>query len=105
MAKIFKSVDGMLYMDVTPQAQELWQSHSFELFVVWEKSTTTYKLPITTDDELTYALSQEGKHICIEIGSADDLSSILSMKSFKWDRADTITHNGFVYVKYNDLLD
>jgi hypothetical protein len=105
MAKIFKALDGMLYMNVTPHAYELWRGKTLDLFVVWEKGATVYKLPILEEVELTYALTQEGKHICIEIGSAEQLSDLLKIKSFKWEKADTITHEGFLYVKYNDLLD
>ncbi len=105
MAKILKTSDGMLYMNVTPHAFELWRSKTFDLFVLWEKGSTVYKIPILEEVELTYAMTQEGKYICIEIGSAEQLSDLLKIKSFKWEKADTIIHEGFVYIKYNDLLD
>ena len=103
MAKFFKTLDGILYKNVTPHAHELF--HHMELFVLWEKGDTTYRLPIDSLQELKYAIGQQGKYICIEVGTLEELSKFVSMKSFKWDKADTITHEGFIYVKYNDLLD
>lgn len=102
MKKHFKSIDGALYLNVTPQAKKLWQS--VDLFVLWEKGDKTYRLPINTEEELNFALHQEGKSICMEIGTEDELSLYIHKNIEKWSQADTITHNGFIYVRCNDIL-
>lgn len=97
MKKFLKSMDDMLYMNVTDKAQALFGI--FDLFVLWEKGDTTYRLPVTSGDELRFALTQPEKFICIEIGN------VPPARKLNWERADTITHNGYIYVKYNDLFE
>lgn len=104
MKKYFKTGDDYIYMDVTNHAPELWQSKSIELFVLWEKESTTYRMPIMSDEELTFALNQDGKFICIEIGTAEDLSGMFEQRREKLNNANTITHDGYVYVRCNDIL-
>jgi hypothetical protein len=104
MKKYFKTGDGYLYLNVTAHANELWQSKSIELFVLWEKGNTTYRLPVMSEEELTFALNQDGKNICIEIGTAEELSGLFEQRIDKLSTADTITHNGFLYVRCNDIL-
>lgn len=99
MAKILTASDDVMYLNVTPHALELWRSKTLELFVLWEKGQTTYKLPIHSEEELTFAMGQEGKYICIEIGKLD-----VKPKKIDLDKVDAITHDGYLYVRFNDIL-
>ena len=103
MKKFLKSSDNRLYLNVTEYADRLWQH--VDLFVLWEKGTTTYRLTITDKDELSFALGQPDKAVCIELGRMDELSHLFNTNNLKWEKADTLTHNGYIYVKYNDLFD
>lgn len=95
-------MDKIIYMSVHNKARALWGA--MDLFVVWQKGETTYKLPILSEEELTFALQQEGKVVCIEIGSAEELNPIVVPTITNWDKVDSITKDGFLYVKYNDIF-
>ena len=96
MAKIFKTIDGMQCMDVTSKAYKIFDANIFNLYIVWEKGTTTYKLPVTEKSDIDVAI-QYKKFICIEIGPACNCGID------KWSDADKIIHEGYVYVKYSDI--
>lgn len=102
MEKIVKTFDDKLYLDVTKNAQPLFGI--LDLFVLWKKGDTTHKLPITSSEELRFALAQEGKQVCIEVASREEIAQVITRAAINWSSVDTITHNGFIYVKYNDLL-
>lgn len=95
-------MDRLVYMSVHSKAKSLWGI--IDLFVVWQKGDTTYKLPILSEEELLFALQQEGKVVCIELGPADELYSLVSPSVINWDKVDSITKDGFLYVKYNDVF-
>jgi len=104
MKKYFKASDDRLYLNVTEKAHKLFDSNLFELYVLWEKTGTTFRLPVTSEAELNFAMSQKEKFICIEIGSVEELSSYLNVKPIRLDKAETISHDGYLYVKCNDIL-
>lgn len=101
MAKVFKAVDEKLYLDVTEQAQILFPQ--VPLFAVWQKGETIYRLPITTGIELHFALDND-KSVCLEVADARLIRRLYGSPKLKFEDADFITHNGFLYVKYNDLF-
>jgi hypothetical protein len=96
MEKIFKTLDGMLCMDVTSKAYRIFDEKLFDLFAVWQKEDKTYKIPIHDKEDINIAI-QYGKYICIEVGHA------CQCDKDKWSDADKITHNGYVYVRYSDI--
>jgi hypothetical protein len=102
MAQILKSFDDKIYLDITDSASSLFGI--IDLFVLWKKGDTTHRLPIGSSEELRFALAQEGKRIGIEVGAKEDILPVLNRGALNWSAVDTITHNGFIYVKYNDLL-
>lgn len=96
-------MDRMIYMSVhNSKAKSLW--NVVDLYVLWQKGDTTYKLPILSKEELTFALEQEGKFICIEVGSAEELYPLLNPPIINWEKVDSVTKDGFLYVKYNDIF-
>lgn len=101
MKKHFKSIDNKIYLDITPHAEKLF--NVLDLFMVWKKKGKTYRLPIFTDKELTYALKTEHMHVCIEVGKVEELSYLIAKPLTNLDKMNTITHEGFIYVKYNDI--
>lgn len=105
MKTYYKTIDGMVYLNVDKKAQKLWDSKTFDMYVIWEKGTTTYRLPLIDDAEFKFAIQQQGKAICIEIGREDEIMHALSMSRLSWSNAETIIHNGYVYVRYNDLVE
>lgn len=96
MKKFFKAMDGLLYMDVTEKALKIFDSNLFELFAVWQKGETIYKIPVLDREELDVAISY-GKYLCIEVGPQ------CHCNPDRWSDADKIIHEGYVYVKYSDI--
>ena len=94
----------MVYMDVHDKANALWECGVLDLFVVWEKGSRVFKLPILSKNELDFVLKQEGRVVCIELGSIDQMTQLFHPKIEKLSNADTITHDGFLYVRCNDIL-
>lgn len=103
MKKIIKSSDGKIYFNVTDKAEALFHSKAFDLYAVWEKAGSTLRIPIFEKQELDYALANE-KTICIEIASLEDLINLIPLKPEKWEQADKILNNGYIYIRYADLF-
>lgn len=102
MSKIIQSKEGFIWLDITEDANKIFFSNLFSLFLVWQKEGNTFRIPITDEMDLDYAVQVGGK-ICIEIGSANGSDKIEFVTRDSWNAADKITHNGYVYVRYNDL--
>lgn len=102
MKKYFKSLDNKIYLDVTDQAKKLFGA--LDLFIVWTKENKTHNLPIVSLRDLAYGLKNNNMHVCIEVGTEDALLCIIQRHLPNLDKMNTITHEGFVYVKYNDIL-
>lgn len=100
MKKYLKSMDGMIYLNVHDKARALWGI--VDLFVLWEKENINHRINIATEDELLFFLNQEGRYVCMEIGHTDEL---IRPSIEKWNEADKITHNGYLYIRCNDILD
>lgn len=103
MKKIIKSSDGKVYLNVTDKADALFATHAFNMFAVWEKGESTLRIPIIDKHELQFALEND-KAVCIEIASLEDLINLLPMKPEKWESADKVLHNGYIYIRYADLF-
>lgn len=103
MKKIIKSSDGKIYLNVTDKASELFNSNAFDMYAVWEKLGTTLRIPILETQELEYAL-QNDKAVCIEIADIEDLINLIPMRPEKWDHADKVLHDGYIYIRYADLF-
>jgi hypothetical protein len=99
--KIVKSSDGMLWLDVTDKAEKLFKADVFQLFFVWESEGKTLRIPIDDEDDLKYALNNKGI-ICLIIEG--DVSDVTDITKDSWESADKISHNGFIYVRYSDLI-
>ena len=103
MKKIIKSSDGKIYLNVTDKATALFHTHAFDMYAVWEKSGTTFRIPIMEKQELDYALQNE-KSVCIEVADIEDLINLIPMKPEKWEQADKVLHDGYIYIRYADLF-
>jgi hypothetical protein len=103
MKKIFKTSDGRIYMNVTEKAEKLFSTHMFDLYVVWEKEDKTFRLPVTDRQDIAVAM-EYNKSIAIEIASIQDVIDLIPMRPDKWEKADKLLHNGFIYIRYDDLF-
>jgi hypothetical protein len=74
MKKYFKTIDGKIYLDITPKAKELFGI--LDLYSLWQKGNITYRLPMIDEAELNFMLTQENKSICIEIGKDSDIKHL-----------------------------
>jgi hypothetical protein len=102
MQRHFKSTDGIVYLNVHAKARRLWGI--IDLYLLWTKGSTTYRIPLTGEHELAYALSKDDKTVCIEIGFEEELRPIFPNNLEKIKTAHTITHDGYVYIRMNDIL-
>lgn len=102
MSKIIQSKEGFIWLDVTEDANKIFFCNLFNLFLVWEKDGNTFRVPIEDEIDLDYAIEIGGR-ICIEIGNSSGSDKIEFVTRDSWNSADKITHNGYVYVRYNDL--
>lgn len=89
-------MDGLLYMDVSDKAFDIFDANLFELFILWVKGDNTFRIPLLERDEIDFA-RKYGKSVCIEVGPQ------CHCKVEKWTDVDKIIHNGYVYVKYSDI--
>jgi len=102
MSKIIQSREGFVWLDVTPKANKIFFSKLFPLYLVWRDNEKTLRIPILDEIDLDYAMGINGM-ICIEVGDTKDSEAIDFVTLNSWESADKITHNGYVYVRYNDL--
>jgi hypothetical protein len=105
MDRIIKSSDGYIWMNVSDKAQEVFDSKLFQLQEVWfrEEDNKVMRIPIDTQDDLHRAVATIGRFICIYMGRIEDSISVGFVTQDSWSAADKITHEGFTYVKFNDL--
>jgi hypothetical protein len=103
MKKIFKTSDGRIYLSITQKAEQLFEVGMFDMYAVWEKGDNVFRLPILEKEDIDIAHKYD-KSICIEIASVQDIIDIIPMKPDKWDKADKVLHNGFIYIRYDDLF-
>jgi hypothetical protein len=99
---IITSTDGVIWLDVTDKARKIFETELFQLYHVWESDGKTMRIPIVDEIDMEYA-ETTGHPICIEVGRLSDGELSEKVTSGSWKEADKITHNGYVYVKYNDL--
>lgn len=93
-------MDKFVWCDVTDKARELLRLNIFQLFAVWERDGSTFRIPITDETELEYCLGNMYS-VCIELSDQSERMRFVTVNS--WNEADKITHNGHVYVRYADL--
>ena len=103
MRNLIKSMDGKIFLNVTDKAETLFSTQAFNMYAVWEKADATLRIPIQDKHELQFALEND-KAVCIEIASLEDLVNLLPMKPEKWELADKVLHNGYIYIRYADLF-
>lgn len=96
MRKFFKTTDGLSFMDVSDKAFAIFDHNLFDLYALWQKGETTYRIPITERGDIQVALDYH-KSICIEV------PNLCQCNVDKWADADKITHNGYIYVRYSDI--
>ena len=100
---IIKSAGGVLWLEVTEKAEALLKAGVFDLYVVTIlENGDTRRLPVLDESDLDFAERNNGK-ICIEIGRYEAEKSLGHVTLDSWDNADKIQHNGYIYVRYNDL--
>lgn len=102
--KHYRDRIGDIYMDVTDKATMMWIGVGLELFMVWQHGGRIHAIPIQSYEELTHAIDTERK-VCIKIGTTDQLATLVNVNPENFERADKIIHDGYVYVRYNDLVD
>ena len=105
---LIKSQEGFVWLDVTDRAEKIFSSQAFELFHVWKKEEKTFRMPILDYAELRYALdtsfpTSEQHSICIEVGDEHENKKLDFVTKESWELADKLQHNGFIYVRYDDL--
>jgi hypothetical protein len=98
-----------IWLNVTDKAEQVFKSGAFKLFHVWRVDGTTHRAPINTEYDLRVVLDIVGdiKHsnsICIDITENVDAGSVEFVTLPSWEAADKIQHNGYIYVRYTDLL-
>lgn len=96
MRKYFKTMDGLSFMDVSDKAFALFDHKLFDLYALWNKGDTTYRIPITDRGDIQVALDYH-KSICIEVPHQ------CQCNVDKWTEADKLIHEGYVYVRYSDI--
>jgi hypothetical protein len=90
-----------IFYDVTDQALEL--IGVLPLFEVWENDNNKYFTPLDTDFEVLRAVNM-GRKVCMTIGTLDNDKVIIRHGITSWMDCKRIIHEGFLYIKFNDLL-
>lgn len=77
-----------------------------DLFALWIANGQNYKLPITHAIEYEFIISKvPDAVICLEVGDINELSDIIPPHKERWNEAHKITHEGFLYIRVNDIWD
>jgi hypothetical protein len=98
---LIRTVDGHVYVDVTPMARQMYSS-GIQLFSLFKKSYHSELLTIASDEDLNRSLS-EGKAVCMYAGQLPPTDTTEYITAESWAQADKIEHKGFIYVRYSDL--
>lgn len=105
MEKLIKSQDGYTWMNVTDKAHDVFMTGLFNLQALWvqEGDNQIQRSPIESIGELNIAL-ETGKAVCIFIGQDSESIRLGFVTQDSWSAAEKITHEGFTYVRFKDLV-
>ena len=106
MEKLIKSQDGYLWMDVSEKAQAVFETGLFNLQAVWTKENeqdVLMRMPIESQEDLNIVL-QTGKSVCIYVGRVSESISLGFVTQDSWTAADKISHGGYIYARFKDLV-
>lgn len=106
MDKLIKSKDGYLWIDVTENAQAVFDTGLFNLQAIWsedEENSVITRVPIDTQRDVNYAL-QKNKRVCIYAGELNKSKSLGFVNKDSYSSAHKIVHEGHLYVRFKDLL-
>lgn len=96
-----KAHENYIFYDVTDKSLEL--IGILPLYELWEDDFNKYYTPLEYDYEVQRALTMNHK-VCMAIGTLDNDRVIIRNGINSWMDCKKIVHEGFVYVKFNDLL-
>ena len=106
---IIKPSENCVWLDVTEKAKQVFESGAFKLYHVWRIDGMTRRAPINTEYDLRVVLDRIGgialsHSICIDITEHVENGKAEFVTLPSWESADKIQHNGYIYVRYSDLL-
>ena len=104
MNNIIINSEGMLFFIVDKESSNIMKNDVFTLFKVYHDGDDWQGKAIINEAELIKAKQDTANHICLCVGRLDASVILPCVPDGRWHNADTIVHNGFVYVKANDLL-
>jgi len=96
------SKDGTVWMDVTEKAKEVYASGLFQLYQFVEDGDMMVRIPIEQHSDIIKTLEQ-GMMVVIKVGKNPKLGQHDLITVESWSTADKIMHDGYIYVRYNDL--
>lgn len=103
MNKLIVTTEGMVFCTVAKEAEKIMRFDIFTLFKVYHDGDGWQSKLILNEAELIQAKADEYR-ICICLGVLDASMILPCIPDGRWNNADTVVNNGFVYVKANDLL-
>jgi hypothetical protein len=104
MSNIIIDSEGMLFFAVDKESNNIMKHDVFTLFKVWHDEEDWQSKVIKNEAELIQAKNEKNIFICLSLGRLDASMILPCIPEGRWNNADTIVHEGFVYVKANDLL-
>ena len=104
MSNIIISSEGMLFFVVDKESNIIMKHDVFTLFKVWHNGEDWESKVISNEADLIKAKNDKGIFVCLGLGRLDASMILPCLPDGRWNNADTIVHEGFVYVKANDLL-
>ena len=105
MNKLIVTTEGMVFYTVAKEAEKIMRFDIFTLFKVHYDGNEWQSKLIPNEAELIEAKADSSTHyVCICLGVLDASMMLPCIPDGRWNNADTVVNNGFVYVKANDLL-
>jgi len=105
MNKLIVTTDGMVFYSVTKESEKIMRNHLFTLFKVYHDGNEWQSKAILNEAELIQAkINDYSQHVCICLGTLDASMILPCLPDGRWNNAASVVHDGFVYVKANDLL-
>ena len=101
-SRLINSRDGMVWMDVTSMAKDVWNTDLFTLYEFIESGDRMVRMPIESEEQLERVLSSD-RLVVIKVGQGRDILDEEQVTIESWRKADKIQYNGFIYVRYADL--
>jgi len=105
MNKLIVTTEGMVFYTVAKEAEKIMRFDIFTLFKVHYDGNEWQSKLILNEAELIEAKADSSTHyVCICLGVLYTSMRLPCRPDGRWNNADTVVNNGFVYVKANDLL-